>query len=76
MNVNLYLMPKTTQEAFKIKLGKNFSLFLTIFVKFVEIYLILVFVYSLNFLDFLCISFEVDALDKRFKVSASAILAI
>ena len=61
---------------FQDKTQQIFSLFLTIFVKFVEIWLILVFVYSLTFLDFLCISFEMDALDKRFKVSAPVVLAV
>ena len=61
-------------EDFKIKVKKFLVFFLIAFVKFVEICLILMFVYSLNFLDFLCISFEVDAIDKRFKVSAPAIL--
>ena len=59
---------------FQDKTQENFSPFLTIFMKLIEIYLILVFVYSLNFLDFLCISFKVDAIDKRFKVFAPAVL--
>ena len=68
-NIKFYL------EDFKIKVKKFLVCFLIVFVKFVEICLILMFVYSLNFLDFLCISFEVDAIDKRFKVSAPAVLA-
>ena len=69
-------MTKIKNIRFQDKTQQIFSLFLTIFVKLLEICLILVFVYSLNFLDFLCISFEVDALDKRFKVSASAVLTV
>lgn len=61
---------------FQDKTQEIFSLFLTFFVKLIEICLILVFVYSLNFLNFLCISFEVDAIDKRFKVSAPAVLTV
>ena len=61
---------------FQDKTQQIFSLFLIVFVKFVEICLILVFVYSLNFIDFLCISFEVDAIDKRFKVSAPVVLTV